>query len=87
MYPPGPQATLSKLVVADAGSRDHDYSNPAPVSSRTRRKLMLEHREDGHEVVSADMHASLRTKACIIRLLQWEVGRGSWMRQGAARHK
>jgi len=44
--PPGPQATLKKCDVA-AGSRDHDASNPAPVSSRTRRKLMLQHRDDG----------------------------------------
>ena len=56
--PPDPQATLNKLVVADARSRDHDFSNLAPVSSRTRRKLMLEHRKVGHEVEFADVHAS-----------------------------
>ena len=48
LHPPGPQATLDECDVCDvaAGSRDHDASNPAPVSSRTRRKLMLQHRED-----------------------------------------
>jgi len=43
--PHGPQATLNECDVA-AGSRDHDASNPAPVSSRTKRKLMLQHRDD-----------------------------------------
>jgi len=46
--PPGPQATLNECDVA-AGSRDHDASNPSPVSSRTRRKLMLQSRDDDVE--------------------------------------
>ena len=57
MYPPDPQATLNKCIVA-AGSRDHDLSNQAPVSSRTRRKLMLQHRDDEHEDEFDDEHAS-----------------------------
>jgi len=56
--PPDPRATLNKLLVATAGSRDHDSSAPAPVSSRTRRKLMLSHREDEQAVVSAEVHRS-----------------------------
>jgi len=56
--PPGPRVTLNKSTVATAGSHDHEFSAPAPVSSRTRRKLMLAHREDGQAVVSADVHAS-----------------------------
>jgi len=46
--PPGPQATLNECDVA-TGSRDHDASNPSPVSSRTRRKLMLQNRDDDVE--------------------------------------
>ena len=57
MYPPGPQATLNECVVA-AGSRDHDISNPAPVSSRTRRKLMLQHRDDDEVDEFDDEHVS-----------------------------
>ena len=56
--PPGPRVTLNKSTVATAGSHDHEFSAPAPVSSRTRRKLMLAHREDGQAVVSTDVHAS-----------------------------
>jgi len=55
--PPDPQATLNKLLVA-AGSRDHDFSNQAPVSSRTRRKLMLQHRDNEQEDEFDDEHAS-----------------------------
>jgi len=55
--PPDSQATLNECIVA-AGSRDHDLSNQAPVSSRTRRKLMLQHRDDEHAVELDDEHAS-----------------------------
>ena len=57
MYPPDPQATLNKCIVA-AESRDHDLSNQAPVSSRTRRKLMLQHRDDDEVDEIDDEHAS-----------------------------
>ena len=56
--PPGPRATLKKSIVATAGSRDHDSSAPAPVSSRMRRKLMLSHWEDEQAVIFAEVHRS-----------------------------
>jgi len=55
--PPDPQATLNECIVA-AGPRDHDLSNQAPVSSRTMRKLMLQHRDDEHVDEFDDEHAS-----------------------------
>jgi len=56
--PSGPRATLYKSIVATAGSRDHDSSAQVPVSSRTRRKLMSTHREDGQSVIFAEVHRS-----------------------------
>jgi len=56
--PPGPRATLRKSIVATAGSCDHDSSAPAPVSSRTRKKLMLSHRDGSQTVTSAEVHCS-----------------------------
>ena len=55
---PGPCATLKKSIVATAGSRDHESSAPAPVSSRTRKKLMLLHQDGRQAVTSAEVHRS-----------------------------
>jgi len=55
---PGPRATLKKSIVATAGSRDHDSSAPAPVSGRTRKKLMLSHQDRRQAVTSAEVHCS-----------------------------